>query len=122
MAFKRLKDFQTLRVRSDYNLGLWLRLRHRLRVIGHITRCETCRRQVLPGWWLEFEQFTRWSYEGVCHRVEGKLPSITHGGDDGRGGEEIHGLDVSVIPRAEIPVEGSEDSFEGGSVDGQVGG
>lgn len=112
MAFEGLKDFQTLRVRSDHNLSLRLRFRHWLWVIGHITRGETSRWQIHPGWWLEFELFTRWSHEGVCHRVEGKLSSITHGGDDGRGGEEVHSLDISVVPGAEVPVEGSEDSYE----------
>ena len=113
MTFERLQDFQTLRVRSDHNLRLWLGFGHRLGIIGHIARGETCRWQVFPGWWLEFEQFTRWRYEGICYRIEGKLPRITHGGDDGRGSKEVHGLDISIVPGAEISVEGSEDSYKG---------
>ena len=113
VAFEWLKDFQTLRVGPDHNLGLWLRFRHRLWVIGRVSWSETRRRQVLPRWWLEFEWFTRCGYKGICHGIEGKLSSVTHGCDDGRGGEEVHGLNVSVVPRAEIPVKGGEDGYEG---------
>lgn len=112
ITFEGLKDFQTLRVGSDHNLGLRLRFRHRLWVVGHITRSEARRWQVLPCWRLKFERFARGCCKGIRHRIEGKLSSITHGGNDCRGGEKVHGLDVSVIPRAEIPVKGGEDGYE----------
>ena len=110
MAFKGLKDFQPLRVRSNHNLSLWSRFGCGFWVISHIAWSKTCRWQVFSERWQKFERFTRWCYQGVCHRIEGKLPSITHGGDNGRRCEEVHGLDVPVIPGAEIPVEGREDS------------
>jgi hypothetical protein len=112
VAFERPEDFQALRIWVDYNLSLWFRFRYRFWVISAVTRSKTCRWQVPSCRWLECKWFTRWRCKGIRHRVEGKLPSITHGGDNGRGGEEVHGLDVSVVPRAEIPVEGGEDGYE----------
>lgn len=111
MAIEWPKDLQTLRVGPDHDFSLWLRLRHRIRVIGHVAWSKTCRWKVLSCWRLESEQFTRWCCKRVRHRIEGKFPGVTHRSDDGRRSEEVHGLDVSVVPRAEIPVEGREDGY-----------
>ena len=113
MALERLEDFQTLRVRPDHDIGLWLGFRHRLWVIGYITRSETRRWQVLPCRWLEFERFARRRCKGIRHGVEGELSSIANGGNDGRGSEEVHGLDIPIVSGAEIPVEGGEDGCQG---------
>jgi len=112
VALERLKNFQTLRAGPDHDLGLWFGFRRRLRVIGCVTRGEARRRQILPYRWLEFERFARRRCKGIRHGVERELSGVTDGGYDGGGSEEVHGLDIPVVPRAEIPVEGGEDGYE----------
>ena len=63
--------------------------------------------------WRELEVLAIGGLEAVSHRVEGGRSSESHGSNDLRGSEEVHGIGVTIVTTAEVSVVRGQDSVAG---------